>query len=357
MPFISQIELTQFRNYGQSRFEFGERIVGIHGRNGAGKTNLLDAIYYLCFTKSYFHSGADAQHIMQGSDGFRISGTLDGSLITAVLREGGKKEFRMDEVPYTRLSEHIGKFPAVVIAPDDIDLITGSGEHRRRFLDTTLCQLDSVYLQQLIQYNKILQQRNSLLRQLSNGFSIDRTLLDVFDSQLVAAGDYIHRRRKEYLKQLAELAVDKYTIIASGHETVTLAYASKLTATPFPELLKESREKDILLQRTGSGIHRDDLLCEMEGLPFRNRASQGQRKSLLFAMKLAELSLLEADRGRSPFLLLDDVFEKLDSERMRQLLVQVCNTYTGQVFITDTHGGRLAEALRTNGGDVQLIGI
>lgn len=355
MPFISQIELTQFRNYSHSRFEFGERIVGIHGRNGAGKTNLLDAIYYLCFTKSYFHSGADTQHVRQGSDGFRISGTLDGSLITAVLRESGKKEFRMDEVPYTRLSGHIGKFPAVVIAPDDIELITGPGEQRRRFIDTTLCQLDNVYLQQLIAYNRILQQRNSLLRQLGNGSSNDRTLLDVLDNQLAPAGDYIYRKRKEYLKELAVLAVDKYSVIASGNETVAFSYSSKLSEIPFSELLMETRERDILLQRTGSGIHRDDLRCEMEGLPFRDRASQGQRKSLLFAMKLAELSLLETEHGKPPFLLLDDVFEKLDSVRMRQLLVQVCNAYKGQVFITDTHEGRLTEALSSATGGVQFI--
>ncbi len=357
MAFISNLQLTGFRNYTQTGFTFRERITGIHGPNGAGKTNLLDAIYYLCFTKSYFHSGADAQHIRQGSEGFRIAGTIDGCSVTAVLREGGKKEFRMDYAPYTKLSEHIGKFPAVVIAPDDIELITGPGEQRRRFIDTTLCQTDKTYLQYLIQYNRLLQQRNSLLRQLAQGSSRDFALLDVLDSQLTLPCTYIHQRRKNYLEEFSQRVAQQYEAISSGTETVALAYSSGLLESPFPTLLRNAREKDILLQRTTSGIHRDELICTLDGLPFRNRASQGQRKSLLFALKLSELALLQQELGRPPFLLLDDVFEKLDSERMRRLLLEVCGSYTGQVFITDTHEERLNEALRQNGTAVELLGL
>ena len=357
MPFLSQLQLIQFRNYGHQAFTFEERIVGLFGRNGAGKTNLLDAIHFLCFTKSYFHSGADAQHIRQGSEGFRIAGQLDGIEITAVLRAGGKKEFNLDGIPYNKLSEHIGKFPAVVIAPDDIELVTGAAELRRRFLDTTLCQLDRNYLEQLIRYNRILQQRNSLLRQLATGQTADRALLDILDVQLADAGTPLFERRRSHIGQLAGRVATGYRSISSGAESVSVAYESRLAESPFPTLLLESREKDILLQRTTCGIHRDDLLCTLDGLPFRNRASQGQRKSLLFALKLAELALIEEGLGIPPFLLLDDVFEKLDSERMRRLLQEICGNYRGQIFITDTHGERLEDALKPIGTAYQLIAL
>ena len=389
---LTKISLTQFKNYSFSAFSFTERVVGICGLNGKGKTNLLDAVYYLCFTKSYF-SKTDSANSQFEKDGFRLEGTSiqnfettdrkidnpaesfsndndlpneQGNLekktdsytndqVVCIFRGVGKKEFSLNGVPYSKYSEHIGKYPCVMIEPDDIGLITGGSEDRRRFLDTLLSQIDAKYLQQLIVYTKVLQQRNSLLKRFAEQGKINQALLEVLDQQLLQPGVYIYLVRKEFTAQIIPLVQRFYNQIANNDELVTLQYDSHLNQATFESILHQYREKDYLLQRTNGGIHKDDISIELNGQIFKNIASQGQRKSLLFALKLAEFELLKLNKGFAPLLLLDDVFEKLDDNRMQNLLNWVCKENDGQVFITDTHKKRLEEALIALATPYQII--
>ncbi len=362
---LTKITITQFKNYDFSSFNFTERVIGICGLNGKGKTNLLDAIYYLCFTKSYF-TKTDGLNSKFNTDGFRLEGSLppivreanEGgdikippdkdkpSVIVCILRAAGKKEFLLNDIPYSKFSNHIGKFPSVMIAPDDIELIVGGSEERRRFIDTVISQVDQEYLQQLIIYTKVLQQRNSLLKKFAESGKMDSDLLEVFDNQLLQPGNFIYLRRKDFTQQLIPLVQQFYNQIANNNEIVSLQYESQLNSNDFITVLNNCRQKDFLLQRSNGGVHKDDIAIELNGQLFKTTASQGQRKSLLFALKLAEFELLKLNKGFAPILLLDDVFEKLDDMRMQNLLHWVCNKNTGQVFITDTHKERLEEAFK-----------
>jgi DNA replication and repair protein RecF len=358
MFFISKISLTQFKNYDFATFNFTERVIGICGLNGKGKTNLLDAIYYCCFTKSYF-TKIDGLNAQFESDGFRIELKSDNGgnadEIVCIFRNGGKKEILLNGVAYTKLSAHIGKFPAVMIAPDDISLITDGSEERRRFMDTVLSQMDANYLQQLMIYNKVLQQRNSLLKSFAEQGKTDWQLLEVLDEQLIAPGNFIFTKRKAFTEALIPLVQQFYHRIADNDEVITLQYDSRLHDSSFHDLLNNYRQKDFAAQRSNAGIHKDDIIFQMNGQVFKTTASQGQRKSLLFALKLAEFELLKENKGFAPLLLLDDVFEKLDDNRMQQLLHWVCNENSGQVLITDTHKERLQDAFEKLGTAYQII--
>lgn len=377
---LSKITITQFKNYDFDSFSFTERIIGICGLNGRGKTNLLDAIYYLCFTKSYF-TKTDGFNIRFNADGFRLEGTapaqpilaptgkdentrrnsedvqtvLNQDKIICIFRGVGKKELLLNDVPYIKFSEHIGKFPCVMIAPDDIEMIIGGSEERRRFMDTVISQINAAYLQQLIIYNKVLMQRNSLLKKFAEQGKTDWTLLEVLDDQLVQPGNYIFAKRKEFSLQLIPLVQQFYNKIANNNEVVSLQYESQLNDTEFFSVLNQYRQKDFILQRSNGGIHKDDIGIQLNGQVFKTTASQGQRKSLLFALKLAEFELLKINKGFTPLLLLDDVFEKLDEGRMQNLLNWVCNENNGQVFITDTHKERLELAFGGLQSKYQII--
>jgi DNA replication and repair protein RecF len=360
MLFLRNILLTQYKNYLQKDFSFDKQIVGIYGNNGVGKTNLLDAIYYLCFTRSYFFK-SDLQNVHHGKSGFRIEGKFetDNNIqnVVCILRETGKKEVFLNDEIYQRLSSHIGKFPCVIVTPDDARIITEGSDERRRYTDALLCQMDPLYLQHLIEYNRLLQQRNQLLRSLAERISTERSLLDVYDAQLQRPGTYIFVKRQLFFQDILTSIETIYKYIAGSEDDLKLNYQSDLLSSPYAELLHISREKDLMLQRTHAGIHRDDIDIKLKNQPFKNIASQGQRKSLLFAMKLAEYELLKKTKGFAPILLLDDVFEKLDEQRMHQLLKRVCGSGDGQLFITDTHRERIAEHLNKLSADYTLIGL
>lgn len=355
---LQHISLVQFKNYSNRSFGFNERIIGICGKNGVGKTNLLDAIHYLCFTKSYF-TRLDSANVQHGNTGFRIEATLSLKdkieKAVCILRETGRKEFWINEGIYEKFSQHIGHYPCVVIAPDDAELITGESKERRRFLDALLCQLDSEYLKHVIVYKKILEQRNSLLKAFAETGNKDFSLLDVLDEQLIKPGNYVFNKRKEFLISFLPLVKHLYNDISKQPEDVNLFYESELLQASFEELLKLNRSKDCLAQRTTSGIHRDDLEIQLGKQDFKSIASQGQRKSLLFALKLAEMDVLKKEKGFAPLLLLDDVFEKLDEDRIGNLLNKVCVENEGQVFITDTNEERLRSHLESLGVKYQLI--
>ena len=358
---FTKIVLTGYKNYRSQTFEFTERIVGICGLNGKGKTNLLDAINYLCFTKSYF-SKSDTLNVHFGAEGFRLEGELQNEntegntkKIVCIYRPSSKKEFYLDDVPYEKFSHHIGKFPCVIIAPDDIEMITGGSEERRKFIDTLICQVDAEYLHQLIVYGKVLLQRNSFLKNEALKNNFDNSLLEVLDKQLIGPANYVHATRIRFTQRLFPLIQQFYKDISGNNEEVTMAYDSQLNGNNFKELLSASRAKDKLLQRTSAGIHKDDLTFLLSENIFKTIASQGQRKSLLFASKLAEFEILKEVKGFAPLLLLDDVFEKLDESRIANLLEYVCKKNNGQVFVTDTHEERLQQALSQFGNPMQII--
>jgi DNA replication and repair protein RecF len=350
---VQSISIVQNHSFG-----FDNRIVCICGKNGLGKTNLLDALYYLCFTKSYF-TRSDAMNVKHEQDGFRLDGQFvlndKKEKVTCILRETGKKEFTVNDELYDKFSKHIGRYPCVIIAPDDIQIITDGSEERRKFIDTLLSQIDAAYLQNLIVYYKVLQQRNSLLKSFAETGTKDFALLDVLDDQLIKPGSFIFDRRKEFLVSFLPIAKQLYNDIARQYENVNLFYDSELLQVSFAELLKLNRNKDCAIQRTSSGIHRDDLEFKLGEELFKNIASQGQRKSLLFALKLAEMEVLKKEKGFSPLLLLDDVFEKLDENRINNLLQRVCIENEGQVFITDTNEARLRGHLKNIEIGFQLI--
>jgi DNA replication and repair protein RecF len=359
---FTKIALTGYKNYQSHTFYFTHRIVGICGLNGKGKTNLLDAINYLCFTKSYF-SKSDLLNVYFGAEGFRLEGELNnqnkkdakGNRIVCIYRPALKKEFFLDDVAYIKFSHHIGKFPCVMIAPDDIEMITGGSEERRKFLDTLISQVDPEYLQQLITYNKVILQRNSFLKNEASQKSFNTHLLEALDAQLLFPGNYIYKTRQKYAGKLVPLIREFYKKISGNDEEVSIEYNSQLEVRDFHTLLTSSRQKDIITQRTNAGVHKDDLSFLLNENIFRTTASQGQRKSLLFACKLAEFELLLSVNNCPPLLLLDDVFEKLDEKRMKNLLQYVCKKNNGQVFITDTHRERLEAALAEFDKQVQII--
>lgn len=356
---INHINLTQFRNAHSAAFSFENRITAVCGLNGTGKTNLLDAIHYLCFTKSYFNK-TDAGAVEKGFNGFGLQGLFTHSgaslAVSLILRENGKKELSVDQEPITPFSSHIGKFPVVFIAPDDVILITGGSEERRKFIDTLLCQLDHDYLLQLIRYNKFLQDRNRYLKNVA-GSIVDPILLDSFDEQLVQSGIFLLKKRLAFLESFIESIADSFAFISNDKEKPSLIYMPSTTVTEYHSAMQKSRQKDILLQRTSMGIHRDDIDILMNEMPFKQAASQGQKKSLLFAMKLASFNALKLHFGFEPILLLDDIFEKLDQERLKRLLDWVCIRNDGQVILTDTHHKRVNDALTDISLPFQLINL
>jgi DNA replication and repair protein RecF len=355
---LQQLSLVQFRNYVQKQFIFTDRIVGIVGPNGTGKTNVLDAVYYLSFTKSYFNR-PDAQNVHHAYQGLRVEGQYDFNgdkvPITCILRENLKKEFYYDQEVYSKLSQHIGKIPCVMIAPDDVQIITGSSEERRRLMDSLLSQMHPNYLKHLILYNKVLLQRNSLLKQAGESGILDSVLLEALNDQLIENGQTIFKYRAELITNYLPAILSLYQHLAGQNDSINIEYISQLQQQPFAELLNQSLAKDKVLQRTNVGVHKDDLFITIQGQPFKQEASQGQRKSLLFAIRLAEWQLIKAYKGFSPILLMDDIFEKLDEQRMIQLLDWVSHSTDGQVFITDTHKERVANLLGKHLSSYQLI--
>ncbi len=355
---LRNLSLIQFRNYIQKDFEFNARIVGIVGANGTGKTNILDAIYYLSFTKSYF-SRPDTQNVHHAFQGMRIQGHYntggDDFPIACILRENGKKEFYFNEDIYNKLSQHIGKIPAVMIAPDDVQIITGTSEERRKLMDSLLSQIDADYLRLIIQYNKILQQRNSLLKWSAEQGQMDANLLATLNEQLIQYGTPVFNKRSQLMIEWLPMVNELYQSIAGNADLIDIKYQSSLQHQQFGDLLQQALSKDKALQRTSVGVHKDDLIITIQSQSFKQEASQGQRKSLLFAIRLAELELIKKAKGFSPILLMDDIFEKLDEQRMAQLLNWVANRTDGPVFITDTHKTRVSELLGKYVDNYQLI--
>ena len=346
--FLKQLKVSNFKNYETQSIELSEKLNCFVGKNGMGKTNLLDAIHYLCMCKSGVTTGSDRLLVRHGEGFFRLDGTFNRlkkkENIVVKYLAGKPKVIERNQVPYKRISEHIGLLPVVMIAPNDTQLAMEGSEERRRFWNSTISQLDQIYLKHLMNYNKILSQRNAYLKSKE---PVKYSLLDVYDQQLLAPANYILEKRKEFTEILIPIFQNYYERISSGQETVSIQYKSKLLETDFEALLGESREKDRILQRTTTGIHRDDWTFTFNGFPVKKFASQGQLKSYVLALKLAQYELLKEQKQLQPVLLLDDIFDKLDHTRVSQLLELLVQGDFGQVFITDTDKNRIATIVET----------
>jgi DNA replication and repair protein RecF len=352
---ITQLTLTNFKNYEKEHFQFSSQINCLVGRNGMGKTNLLDALYYLCMGKSYFTAG-DRYLSLHGTDFFRLEGhfTREGKAekVVAKVIPRKKKELERNDVPYGKLSEHIGFIPVVIIIPDDTLLATEGSEARRRFLDNTISQLDPVYLKHLIQYQKVLRQRNAALKQMAESGRFQESLLEVYDLQLQGPGRDIHEKRTRFVEAFNPILAEVYRTISGGAETASCSYRSPLQKEPdLMELLRAHREKDRILHRTTTGPHRDDLIFKLDDYPLKRFASQGQLKSFILALKLAQYDLIKKNKDQRPLLLLDDIFDKLDHHRVDQLLALLLDGDFGQVFITDTDQKRVSRMIAARDSD------
>lgn len=343
---IEQLKLTNFKNYEQQSIECSPQVNCFVGLNGMGKTNLLDAVYYLCMTKS--HTGlTDSNVLRHGAEFFRLEalfqkeGKRDKIVAKVIPRK--KKEFERNDVLYTRLADHIGEYPVVIIAPNDTNIVLEGSEIRRRFLDNTLSQLDPIYLRSLMNYNKILDQRNALLKHFIEHRTFNKTLLETYNIQLVEPAQLICDKRRDFMMSFCNILQDIYQFISKQRESIDCQYESKLLETPFVQLLLESTEKDRTLQRTTVGIHKDDLNFKINGHAAKQFASQGQLKSLVLALKLAQYEMLRCEKKIQPLLLLDDIFDKLDKSRVAQLLKLLLEKSFGQIFITDTDEHRVTE--------------
>lgn len=347
MNTIRKISVIQFRNYTSSSFDFVAPITCITGRNGSGKTNLLDAVYYLCYTKSYF-SSYQQNSVQHGCEGFRLEGIFnhdDRRVETISCKwRSGKKEIAANGVEYTKPTDHIGRYASVMIAPDDMELINDGGEVRRKWIDGTLGQVDKQYLNSLMVYQRILQQRNAWLKLYANGDFSNSAELDYYNEQLASHGSYIFRQRQEFIRNFVPIVQRFYKDLSGGREHVDIGYRSDLHRLSLELLLKENLQHDLRLQRTLRGIHKDDLIFSFDGAELKLFGSQGQKKSYLFALKLAQYAYLRERTGRLPILLLDDIFEKLDQQRMEALLRIIRTPGFGQVLLTDTHALRVKEA-------------
>lgn len=343
--FLKELKLTNFKNCESADLLFSEKINCFVGLNGAGKTNILDAIYYLAFCKSYFTT-TDRQNIRHGEDFFAIHGDFitdnnETETISCVQKEAAKKSFKCNKKEYERLADHIGKIPLVMISPYDRDLINGGSELRRKFIDGVIAQFDSVYLDDLLQYNKVLAQRNQQLRQFWDNRHFDSGLLSLWDEQLVRYGEPIFEKRKVFLNDFMPIFQKYYDIVSETAEKVDIQYESLMNDKPLADLLKDSQEKDRRSSYTNVGIHKDDLTFIIDNHPVKKFGSQGQQKSFVVAVKLAQFDFNYHKVGFKPILLLDDIFDKLDDNRVAQLVKLVGNDYFGQVFITDTQRQRI----------------
>jgi DNA replication and repair protein RecF len=338
--YLKKLSLTSFKNYAGADYTFAEKINCFVGNNGAGKTNLLDAIHYLSFCKSYFNP-IDTQNIRHGDDFFVINGLYlrnddAPEQVQCIQKRNSRKKFLFNKKEYDRLADHIGNFPLVMISPYDRDLINDGSEIRRRYIDSVISQFDKVYLDDLINYNRVLAQRNSLLKSFAEKQSFDTKSLEAWDTQMINLGIRIYDKRKEFLARFIPIFQHYFGFISCADESVNIIYQSQLSENEYPALLASAIDRDRTAQFSTVGTHKDDLDFLISGYPIKKFGSQGQQKSFVIAIKLAQFDYTRNIKGFKPVLLLDDIFDKLDDLRVEQLIKLVSENNFGQVFIADT---------------------
>ena len=357
---LENISLQNFKNYSKVELNFSSRINCIVGNNGVGKTNILDAIHYLSLTKSFFNS-IDSQNIKYDKDFFTIEGWFVRENRTehvfCGLKKNKKKQFKRNKKEYGRLADHIGLLPVVMISPADSSLITEGSDERRRFINTIISLYDKPYLDDLINYNHALVQRNRLLKDFVKLNRFEHESVELWDEQLIPLGERIHKKRVDCINRLLPIFQTYYSSIAMDKERVELTYYSHLNNGSFRDLLLNALQKDRVLQYTTVGIHKDDLILDLDGYPIKRVGSQGQQKTYLLALKLAKFEFIKKVVGFDPILLMDDIFDKFDKERVKQIIQLVADQNFGQIFFTDTHQDRLETILSGLAIDYKLFTI
>ena len=358
--YLQQLSFLNFKNYTEAELTLSTGVNAFVGNNGAGKTNLLDAVHYLSLCKSYFNP-IDSQQIKQGADFFMINGVFEKNgnkeVVACGVKRNQKKQFKRNKKDYQRLADHIGLLPLVMISPYDISIIIEGSEERRKFIDNVISQTDNQYLDELIAYNKFLANRNAMLKLIADTGRYDPDLLAVLDEQLTASGTRIFAKRRAFMESFTPVFNQHYSFISAGAEQVELVYESQLLNDNLASLLKKNIERDRILERTTSGIHKDDLQFNIHGMPMKKFGSQGQQKSFLIALKLAQYTFLTQKKGFKPLLLLDDIFDKLDEGRVTKLMQMVSNNDFGQVLITDTSISRVQNIFEAINVDVKLFKV
>ncbi len=356
---LKRLSLINFKNIAELQLDFSPGINALVGSNGAGKTNVIDAVHFLSLSKSML-SLTDRQSVRHSAPFFVVDGTFESD---AGSREGvlcafnlqgarGTKSLKCNGKEYERLSDHVGKIPVVVVLPQDSSLVYDGAEERRRFINSFISQFDALYLSALIRYNATLAQRNSLLKSRQN-----ISMLDIYDMQLVESAQIIHSSRSKIIEQLRPLVEGYYAELSSDREPISIEYSSSLNEQSLSDLLQTSRQKDIANEYTTVGVHRDEIVFKIGGLPLRKYGSQGQQKSFLVALKLAQHQIASSIRGERPILLLDDLFDKLDSSRVEALLRIVSSSDFGQIFITDCNRAYLESTLTAAGSEYTLFEV
>lgn len=357
---IRTLKLTQYRNYSQMAIDFDPFINALTGMNGVGKTNVLDAIYHICLGKSYF-TNLDKHLFLQDHDFFRLDADFiikeQQEKVVIKSKAGSRKEIEISGKKLAKVSDHVGRFLSVIIAPDDVKLLMEGSEERRNFLNNTIVQTDKTYLEDLILYNALLKRRNTLLKTFADQKRTDDLLLESITMGMYAPSQRIFEKRKQVTEQLKPLFNEIYADISGQREACNIVYESQLEHENLQALMQKSKDKDIILARTTKGIHKDDLIFTMNGSPLGSFASQGQLKSFVMALKLTQYRLLQNHAKENPILLLDDIFDKLDAERVRQLLSLLIHQNFGQIFITDTQSDRIHKILDEIGNQYRLFHV
>jgi len=359
--FLQKLSVLNFKNYSEAELTFSETINCFIGNNGEGKTNLLDAIYYLSFCKSFFNP-IDTQNIKHDAPFFVIQGTYVKSdntedVIFCSQKLNSRKQFKINKKEYDRLADHIGLIPLVMVSPADSELITGGSDERRKYLDSVISQFDKFYLNDLINYNKALYQRNVLLKKFAESSSFDPDALEVWNVQLISLGNKIYSKRLEFLRSFIPVFAKFFEFISCGKEQVSINYDSQLNEHEFAKILETSLKRDRILQYTTVGIHKDDLQFKIDTFPIKKFGSQGQQKSFLIGLKLAQFDFIQNIKQAKPILLFDDIFDKLDMLRVEKLMMLVAQHNFGQVFITDTSKERIQKVFKNIGFDYKHFTI
>ena len=346
--FLHSLKIDNYKNLEKFKLTFDKKINCFVGKNGIGKTNIIDSIYHLAFTKSYFNPST-SQNVKTGSDFFSIIGEFEiekrNENVHCYYKVGEKKIIKKNSKIYKRISDHIGLINLIIISPHDRNLIVEGSDMRRKFIDSVIGQVDKLYLQRVIDYNKVINQRNSLLKYFFINRKFDSDTIESYNQQLISIGTPIYKERFRFMNSFIPIFKKYYSDISSGNELVNINYKSDLNSGSFSEILNESLSKDKFLQYTSKGVHRDDLIFTIDNNKIKNFGSQGQQKSFLIALKLAQFDYYKTKFGHSPIVLLDDIFDKLDQERVRMIVQILEKKEFSQIFITDTHIDRVKDAL------------
>ena len=357
--YLDKLSVLNFKNHSDSRLNFNPNINCFVGDNGSGKTNLLDAIHYLSFTKSFFIK-QDSMNVLYDQAFMTIEGVFEKDdkmeLVQCAFKTGVKKVVKRNKKKYDKLADHIGLFPLVMVSPTDIELLLSGSDVRRKYMDSVISQFDKEYLNTLIAYNKLILQRNALLKS-SDSDTAYLSNLSLYDEQLSPLAHIIFDKRQLFLNQLAPIFLNYYKAISNTSEQVTIHYDSQLSKKNFLDLCQQNSEKDRLVKFTSVGVHKDDLIFHLNGHPIKRVGSQGQQKTYLLALKLAQFDFMQEAIGYKPMLLLDDVFDKLDDNRVEHLIKLVDKHHFGQIFVTDTHPERSKQIFNKINADYKLFHI